>query len=289
MSTTKGLEPIDVKPEKDDARFWSVTTIIGALDKPALVPWAAIKTAEAAVDDAETWQSRLEREGRDSAIDYLKQARFRTTKRGARSATELGTDVHAACEDYTLSGVRPEVDDEVRPFIEQFDRFLQEFQPVYQATEVTVYSPTYGYAGTCDGFLTIDGVRLIFDYKTSRDSYDKRGKPKGPYPEVALQLAAYRYAELAAVWQPRRFEQWRRRYYLLSDTERNVGVPVPEVDGGAVIYLTPEQYSVTPVRCDESVHQQFLFVEEAARWAFQTSKDVLGMAMTPTHQIEATA
>ncbi|MGH9086643.1 MAG: thiazole synthase, partial [Acidimicrobiales bacterium] len=42
--------PVDVaKPEAEDVRFWSVTTIIGALDKPALVPWAANMTAEEAV------------------------------------------------------------------------------------------------------------------------------------------------------------------------------------------------------------------------------------------------
>lgn len=286
MTTTKGLEPIDVKPDPDDLRYWSVTTIIGALDKPALVYWAANETAKAAVAEAPVWQARLENEGPESAVDYLKGARFRRPK-GQRSAAELGTLVHAAAEEYALTGTRPVVDDEVAPFLDQFDRFLQEWQPEYQATEVTVYSPTYGYAGTCDGFLNIDGQRLIIDYKTSRDSVDGRGKPKGPYSEVALQLAAYRYAELAAVWRPRRMEQFRRRYYLLSQTEREVGVPVPEVDGGAVIYLTPERYGLYPVRCDEAVHQSFLFTLEAARWVFQLSNDVIGSEMTPAREVAA--
>ena len=45
-----GQSPIDdAKPEPDDLRMWSVTTIIGALDKPALVYWAAEETAKAAV------------------------------------------------------------------------------------------------------------------------------------------------------------------------------------------------------------------------------------------------
>lgn len=286
MSIVKGMDPIDVEPDPEDLRYWSVTTIIGALDKPALVHWSAIETAKAAVNSATTWQAILESDGEQAAVDYLKGARFRRP-RGQRSAAELGTEVHAACEQYALSGTRPDTDDEVSPFVDQFDRFLQEFQPEYQATEVTVYSPTYGYAGTCDGFLTIDGQRLIIDYKTSRDSTDARGKAKGPYPEVALQLAAYRYAELAAVWRPRRMEQWRRRYYLLSQTEREVGVPVPEVDAGAVIYLTPDRYAVHPVRCDEAVHQSFLFTLEAARWAFQLSSDVIGGPMMPGREVAA--
>jgi hypothetical protein len=272
----------DVKPEPGDDRFWSVTTIIGALDKPALVHWSAIETAKAAVDGIDIVQSRLRNEGRDSAIDYLKGARFRRPP-GQRGAAELGTAVHAACEQYALTGTRPDVDGEVAPFVVQFDRFLQEFQPRYVATEVTVYEPEYSYAGTSDAFLNIDGMRLIVDYKTSRESFDAKGNPKGPYPEVALQLAAYRHASLAAVWRARRFESFRRRYYLLSAMEKAQAAPVPEVDGGVVIYLTPDRYGVYPVRCDESVFEQFLYVIEAARWSFETSKAVIGHPMMPPH------
>lgn len=287
MTTTTPTVPLvgaveDVKPDETDERFWSVTTIIGALDKPALVQWSAIETAKAAVDQLDIVQARLNREGRDSAIDYLKGARFRRPG-GQRTAADLGTAVHEACESYALTGVRPQVDEEVRPFLRQFDRFLNEYQPTYTATEVTVYSPKYGYAGTADAFVVIDGLRLIVDYKTSRESYDWKGNPKGPYPEVALQLAAYRYAELAAVFRARRYEQQKRRYYLLSQAEKDAAVPVPEVDGGVVIYLTPERYGVYPIRCDESVHESFLYVIEAARWSFETAKHVIGNPMLAPH------
>jgi hypothetical protein len=151
-------EPYLAPTEPDDLPpFWSVTTIIGALDKPALVPWCAIKTAEAAVDHENVWKSRLEHEGRDAAVDWLKDARFRRA-RGARSATELGTAVHKACEHKAIHGFwRQEdlADMELRPFLVQFDRFLDEFQPSYIAAEVTVFSPTFGYAGTCDGFFEL--------------------------------------------------------------------------------------------------------------------------------------
>jgi hypothetical protein len=165
--------------------------------------------------------------------------------------------------------------------LDRFDHWLQRFTPAYQATEVVVYHPTYGYAGQADGFLTVDGVRLIIDYKTSRDGYDAKGNPKTPYPEAALQLAAYRYAEGAAVWRPRRIEQFRRRYYLLSDAERDRAVPVPEVDGGAVIHITPDHCELFPVRCDQQVHEAFLYVQEASRWVNGLSKNVIGMPMVP--------
>lgn len=279
-----GQDPIDgAKPTPDDLQLWSVTTILGALDKPALVYWAATETAKAAVARANTLKARIAEDGPDAVIKSLENARF-SRPDGQRSAAELGTAVHAACESYALTGIRPDVDGEVRPFLDRFDGWLDEFQPSYQATEVMVFNGQYGYAGTCDGFLTVDGVRLIIDYKTSRKSANARGEATGPYPEVALQLAAYRYAEGAAVWRPRRMERFRRRYYLLSPAERAAAAAVPEVDGGAVIHITPEHCDMYPVRCDEDVFRTFLYVEEAARWAFQTSKDVIGRPMHRTRR-----
>ena len=274
----KHPEPEDVKQAApDDQRFWSVTTIIGTLDKPALVYWSADMTAQAAINDHDIWGPMAAKDPAE-AHRWLTGARFRKPAGQTRSATELGTAVHAAIEEYTLTGIRPELDpdDEVIPYLEQFDAWAQRFQPEYQAAEVTVYHPEYGYAGTCDAFLTVDGVRFIADYKTTRKSYDSKGKPTGPYPEVALQLAAYRYAALAAVWRPRRVEQFRRRYYLLSPEEQAAAVPVPEVDTGLVIHLTPEHCTAHPVDCGQGTFDYFLFALEIARWTFDASKKVIG-------------
>lgn len=263
--------------EPDDLKLWSVTTIIGALDKPALVYWAADETAKAAIDFERTWKAILEEQGRDEALKFLGGARYRRPK-GMRSATELGTVVHAVCEEYALTGQRPEVDDEVLPFLDQFDAWLNEFQPSYQATEVCVYHPTYGYAGTADAFLTIDGVRFIVDYKTSRETHTKGGKLRKPYPDqVGLQLAAYAHAEMAAVWRPRRMEEkFRARYYLLGPGEQEMAVPVPEVDAGLAIQITPGFCHAYPITVTEPVFEAFLHTQEAARWVQQTSTHVMG-------------
>jgi hypothetical protein len=271
--------------QADDMALWSVTTIIGALDKPALLYWTGEQSALAAIHNEATWRGMLADDDPScrhtdatqcQAVKWLRDARFRRPK-GMRSATELGELVHAACEEYALTGRRPDVDAEIRPFLDRFDEWLARFGPSYQAVETAVYHPELGYAGTADGFLTIAGVRYIFDYKTSRKSIDSQGKPTTPYPEqVGLQLAAYRWAKYAAIWRPRRVEKFRRRYYLLGPGERAMAVPVPEVDTGLVIHITPEACEAFPIVCDEQVFDAYLAVQDSARWLFQTSRTVMG-------------
>ena len=281
----------DATPAADDLQLWSVTTILGALDKPALMYWAAEQSALATVHNEATWRGMLADDDpacrhTDAttcpALKWLRDARFRKPK-GMRSATELGTMVHEACEQYALSGSRPtDIDAEVLPFLDRFDEWLGRFGPSYQAAEVAVFHPDLGYAGTADGFLTIDGVRYIFDIKTSRKALDSQGRPSTPYPEqVGLQLAAYRWAKYAAVWRPRRAEKFRRRYYLLGPDERAIAVPVPEVDTGLVIHITPEACEAFPIVCDESVFESYLAVQDAARWLFQGSRAVMGEPLMP--------
>lgn len=271
------LTDVDVdKPLPDDLRMYSVTTILNALDKPALLYWAAEETAKAAVQQASYLAMRIEKEGSDTVVKDLRDARFRKPK-GMRSATELGTAVHDALEQLALTGRFPEVDDEVRPFIEQADKWMQKFQPVYEAAEMTVYNTTYGYAGTLDAIATIDGVRFLLDYKSTRKSVDSQGKLTTPYPEqVGLQLAAYRYAEYAATWRPRRYEYQRRRYYLLGQSERNDAKPVPEVDSCLVIHLTPDHCEAFPINAGPEARDAFLYTLECFRWLQDTSKHIMG-------------
>lgn len=280
-----GLPAIeDAEQRAGDLALWSVTTILGALDKPALLYWAAEQSALAAIHNEATWRGMLadddpkckHADKNCPVVKWLRDARFRRPK-GMRSATELGEAVHKACERYALTGTRPDVDDEVRPYLERFDGWLQRFGPSYQAVETAVYHPDLGYAGTADAWLTIDGVRYIADYKSTRTATDDKGNPTTPYPEqVALQLAAYRHAKYAAIWRPRRVEKFRRRYYLLGPDERGMAVPVPEVDTGLCIHITPESCEAFPVVCDERVFEAYLAAQDSARWLFQDSRRVMG-------------
>lgn len=269
---------VDVdKAEDDDERMYSVTTLIGCLDKPALIHWSATETAKAAVADPQHIQSMIDIDGEEAAIKYLSGARNRRDD-GSLSASDLGTAVHSALEQYAKTGRIIHDGSEVVPYVEQFDKWSQEFQPEWIANEVTLFSPTYRYAGTCDGYLKIDGVPLIMDFKTSR-------KESKAYAEVSLQLAAYRFAEMQATWRARRTEVMKRRYYLLNDTEVSLAEPPPEVEGGIVIKISPESCKAYPVKCDQEMFRSFLYVTEAARWSFDLSKIAVGAELIKGEEV----
>jgi hypothetical protein len=312
-------ETVQAKREDADEAFWSVTTLLGVLDKSdALINWACREQAKKTVDNLAKIRRRLEDDGRDGpegAVSYV--AGMRWWKEGTMlSDAALGTIAHHLFNEYAITGTRPAVTPDLHPeygskrttldkrdtvtlsrMLDQFDRFLQEWQPEYHATEFVVYSPTFRYAGQCDGNVSFDGVPTIIDYKTSRRTWSEAKEPKlrGPYPEVSLQLAAYRYAELAAVWRARRYESYSRRYYLLSPTELEMAVPVPPAERAAAIYVTPERYGVYPVRaeraadpddpCDVREFEVFQHLIEVARWHLLASRSAVGNPAEPPYPI----
>ncbi len=99
----------------------------------------------------------------------------------------------------------------------QWERFLAAYEPAWVMSEATVYS-RLGYAGTLDAVAHIGGRVLLLDVKSGERVYD----------EVALQLAAYRYA------------QW-------VDLGDHVEHPLPAVDQCAVLHLRPESYQLLEV------------------------------------------
>lgn len=265
----------DVDENAPGERFHSVTSILSVLDKPGLIYWAAEEAAKAAVSKRDTWQAMERDDGAQAAIEWIANARFRRP-RDLRSATQLGTDVHGAIESYAITGTRPDVDAEVAPFVDRFEEWCDRNSPEYLAAEMTVYSTEYGYAGTADAVMKVGGATVVCDYKSTANDTDKRGNPTGPYPEAALQVAAYRHAELAAVWRARRFERFRWRTYLLSETERAMAEPVPDTDGGIVLHLTPRRATAYAVRTDAVAFDAFLFCMEVARWKHDLESTAIG-------------
>jgi hypothetical protein len=251
--------------------------------------------AQEAIDKQSTWQAMLEDSGRTETIKWLCGARWRRPKLEL-GADQLGTVVHKACEYYALSGEKPtrewvsdlvrahaaptvELDGEVNTvgkMLNQFDGWLQRFTPEYTAAEMPVYSERFGYAGSLDAILTIGGVRLLTDYKTRREPLTAKGETQTPYGETALQLAAYRHADLGAVFRARRYEKQKRRYYLLSPDEKAMSAKMPPVDGGLCIILTPGSCEAYPIKCDQEVFDFFLYTFEAWRWLEDVSKRVVG-------------
>ena len=257
-------------------RQWSVTTLIklalGTSD--ALVNWAVGTGAEYAIDNMDIIGPLAKRD-RTAAVKLIKDARWASSSKAAAR----GTDVHKAAEQYAL-GHTPDVEDDVLPYVEQYRRFLGEHAPTFLMSEAPVYAPTYGYAGTCDGIMQLGGKRVVFDIKTTAHAPDS-GRSRPPFPEVALQLTAYRRAELVGVLSEQRYAGGKRYYLFNPDAQHE---PMPETDGAVCVVVSPFDYMVVPVRTDDEVWVAWRHIMEAARWQVSTSRNVFGPPITPVRE-----
>ncbi len=241
-SAGKGRFYVDGRGEA----YWSVTTILKAVPKDALVYWSAKEAAICAVDNIPRIRAILgdDGDGREAAINWIKGACWRSSGK----KMELGTIVHNVIEALVIDGPMPAIPKDAEPYVDQFLDWYATFNPQFQASEMTVFSRKEKYAGTLDMIATVPGLgRLLIDTKTG----------SGVYPETALQLSAYRKAE----------------FILLADGREE---PMPATDGGAVLHLRPDGYELIPVRCDDEVFRHFLFWREGYRWLNETSKTVIG-------------
>lgn len=261
-------------------RYWSVTTILGAVPKDGLKWWAAKSVAEFAVDRSKTWFTM----DRDEAVDWLKREPLRFTNDRAN----LGTAIHAAAESYVLKQpMRGDFGDEERKAIGYFLEFVDVLAPKWILSEASVFNRSQKYAGTLDAVVDIAypkllelaggnpfvipwedpgdrPLRILLDYKSGGDV----AEGKGVYPEVALQLAAYGRAEF--VGMPNGSE-----------------VPMPPVDGAAVLHVNATGWRFVPVDAmRDDVWRSFLYVREVFRWREVVSKDVLGTPLEPARDVE---
>ena len=153
-----------------------VTSVAGMLPKPFLRYWATKVAAEWAVDNLGAVTNLLIGGQRDAAVDIIKRSPDRSTK----IASDRGTTIHGLVEQMNRGEDLGTVHPDFQPDLDVYQTFLDKWQPEFLEVESTVWSETYGYAGTLDGICRIDGETIIYDLKTG----------KGVYPEVGLQLAA---------------------------------------------------------------------------------------------------
>lgn len=142
----------------------------------------------------------------------------------------MGLHVHAVTAAYpgTVACPSEVCGGECGAYRAQFGRFVETYRPVFLRRETPVFSRSHGYAGTPDWIAVIGDRVLIGETKTGR-----------AYPQVALQLAGYRYAE----------------FTIDAD---GTETPVPQCSGGVVLSLFPDSYELRDVRCDDDVFQAFL-------------------------------
>lgn len=161
--------PFDAPPRKkrtrptyrttDGTRVPSVTTVLGILNKPALVGWANKQGLQ--------------------GIDI---------RRTVNEAAEIGTlahyliECHLTREKENLSEESPERRAAAYEAYGNYFEWLQAYDMESIMAEGILVSDTHGYGGTFDAYVKIDGRREVLDFKTSA----------AIYPEHVYQLAAYR-------------------------------------------------------------------------------------------------
>jgi hypothetical protein len=245
----------------------SVTTAMKSLVQDWMGPWSKRETAAAAVRHHALVSEHLakhrlpdalcpvctgtkEWQGPDlAATNWLKSIP------GYQKdiAADLGTRVHMLAEAITFGAI-PDMEDDVRPYVDAYLRFLDERQPEFIRVEAMVCNLTHRYAGTLDFIARIDGILMLVDIKTSKS---------GVYPETALQLAGLGFAEFMA---------WA------EDTRKH---PIPPIDQYVVLHVQPHLYQDTgyrliPYDVNQSTFERFLDAKKLWEWMQGDAKKVMG-------------
>lgn len=159
-----------------------VTTIIGVLNKPALMLWPlreAIKYLEAHKD------APITKKLLDEAYEAHKQK--------SQKGKDAGKTGHALVEALLLDKkpelpTDPEALKEAESVALAFEKWRADYAPKVLYTEKPFYSLRHEYAGTCDLVAEIDGKTVVIDFKTTNPSYYN---PDGLYAENLAQVGAY--------------------------------------------------------------------------------------------------
>lgn len=193
----------------------SVTTIVGCLAKPALENWMVGLAMDAAEECAGD---------REKAKALFGERRF--------EKANIGTRVHEMVAEH-LQGFPLPADGELGPFEGPWLDFLEFHDVRPLMVETVVVHPRYGYAGRLDAIVELDGVPTLLDVKTGR-----------LYASVALQLAAYRFADFA----------------LPNYPDCALPSPVPEVERCAVLALRPRSWRLIDVEAGERELNDFRYL-----------------------------
>lgn len=237
-------QPADARSEEGnrfyqwkDERFWSVTTILNVISKPALVPWAARQAATYALAEMDML-SNLKKTDPSEVVRLISTAH----KRSVEHSSEVGNDVHDYIQQVAEGKPLPDYEP---PHIQHFRRWESIYKPDYILSEATVYNRKHKYAGTLDLLIQTGGETVLLDIKSGNNVY----------PEVALQLSAYAHGEFIG----------------RSDMESEL----PVIDRAAVLHIRPNGYKFKSVYLDDEVFESFLHCRGLFDWTSTISKTVL--------------
>jgi hypothetical protein len=172
----KGMRKTTIADARKLSLLPSCTTILKTLDKPALNAW---KTEQACLALATT--PRLPDEKDDAFVLRVLHTEKIQEEEG-QMARDLGTDIHAALENYfTGQAVPPDMEAYVRPLINHMIT-----RGALASAEMVLVGN--GYAGRVDLVQDCESCWAMTDFKSAR-KLPEAGKV--PYIENRLQLSAY--------------------------------------------------------------------------------------------------
>lgn len=250
----------------DGVKVDGVTTLISqGMPKPALMYWSARTVAEYVADATDEQLDQLRQLGRSGMVAALKEVPW--GKRDAAAAK--GTEVHGYAE-HLARGEEVEVPEHIAGHVESAVAFLDDYQVNAIRLEAPIGSRRWRYAGTCDLLADVtlpDGqrVRAVLDYKTSGS---------GIWPDVALQLAAYRNAEI----------------YLDTDGVEQQVADLGLSETAYAVWLRADGYDVYPVNAGEQPFKAFQHLAYVARRINDKTGDLKGWlgAALPSVDLETT-
>ena len=231
----------------DGAPVDGVTTALNnGYPKPGLINWAFDTASKYAVDH---WDD-LAQLGAGSRLAQIQKARYAERD----EAAVRGTAVHDLAQ-RLAAGDTVDVPEHLTGHVDAYLRFVEEWDPRELLVEVPVFSREFRYGGTTDLVADLtDGNRWLLDWKTSKGE---------PYPEAALQLAAYRYAEF---------------YLADNDLEEH---PMPAVDRCGIVWLRADGYDLIPVDAGIDAFVAFGQVQQVAAFRAEPRERWIGTPLPP--------
>lgn len=182
----------------DNKPLTGVTTVLGVINKPALIPWAAKMVVEYIKDNCKGDVENVY-VCNDEQLDEAKKA-HRMKK---EQAADFGTVVHDKVEGYvkacihqnqgkpideydfdlaSINNLTPNQVEKVAMSLGKFQGWAKENVGEFVESEAKLYSEKHWYAGTVDIiYRDKDGKLWIADIKTS----------SGVYPEMFAQMGGY--------------------------------------------------------------------------------------------------
>ncbi len=250
-------------------KYAGVTSITGLLPKN-LVWWAGNAVADCAFNKQDEWKHLPTKEER---IDYVKRAHQRIKD----TAADLGSEIHSFVEAHNLGKPEPTYPLPVKARMRHFADFMATVAPRIEAAETKVYhrgiqstpKDSWAYAGTLDMLAEIDGRMSVLDVKTG----------KNVWPEAALQINAYAYADFlvadpnhpgAQQITPKRGKRWYEWHGPPEDE-----IPMPDVQAGYILHLRDDGWALIEVPIRDDLYEMFLALFSVDRWERETKKGVL--------------